>query len=162
MRGWPGTRLRASRVWSTGLIDRWRVHIRCRRWWRRLCWSCGGRGRIGVRGGWCTSWQGGVWSRCRRRRLPIGRCCGPGWSSPRPGTSLAEVEALGAVAAAGAVADGHGGWVPALAEGCNAKALTGIDDHSRVCVSARLMLAERTRAVCDGLAGALRAWGGPV
>jgi transposase InsO family protein len=49
-----------------------------------------------------------------------------------------------------------------LAEGGNAKALTGVDDHSRVCVSARLMRAERTRAVWDGLAVALRAWGVPV
>jgi hypothetical protein len=39
-----------------------------------------------------------------------------------------------------------------LADGSHAKALTGIDDHSRFCVSARLMPAERTRAVCDGLA----------
>jgi transposase len=43
-----------------------------------------------------------------------------------------------------------------LADGSHAKALTGIDDHSRFCVSARLMPAERTRAVCDALAAALR------
>ena len=43
-----------------------------------------------------------------------------------------------------------------LADGTSAKALTGIDDHSRFCVSARLMPRERTRAVCDGLAAALR------
>jgi transposase InsO family protein len=48
-----------------------------------------------------------------------------------------------------------------LADGSHAKALTGIDDHSRFCVSARLMPAERTRAVCDGLAAALRAYGCP-
>jgi len=48
-----------------------------------------------------------------------------------------------------------------LANGTSAKALTGIDDHSRFCVSARLMPAERTRAVCDGLAAALRAHGVP-
>jgi hypothetical protein len=28
----------------------------------------------------------------------------------------------------------------------------GIDDHSRFCVSAKLMAAERTRPVCEGLA----------
>jgi transposase InsO family protein len=50
----------------------------------------------------------------------------------------------------------------ALADGSHAKALTGIDDHSRFCVSARLMSAERTRAVCDGLAQALRVHGCPV
>ena len=49
-----------------------------------------------------------------------------------------------------------------LADGTHAKALTGVDDHSRFCVSARLMPAERTRAVCDGLAAALRAYGCPV
>jgi transposase InsO family protein len=49
-----------------------------------------------------------------------------------------------------------------LADGTHAKALTGVDDHSRFCVSARLMQAERTRAVCDGLAAALRAYGCPV
>lgn len=49
----------------------------------------------------------------------------------------------------------------ALADGSSAKALTGLDDHSRLCVSARLMAAERTRAVCDGLGSALRTWGVP-
>ena len=48
-----------------------------------------------------------------------------------------------------------------LADGSHAKALTGVDDHSRFCVSARLMPAERTRSVCDGLAAALRAYGCP-
>jgi transposase InsO family protein len=48
-----------------------------------------------------------------------------------------------------------------LADGSHAKALTGIDDHSRFCVSARLMNAERTRAVCDGLVLALRTHGCP-
>jgi transposase InsO family protein len=48
-----------------------------------------------------------------------------------------------------------------LADGSHAKALTGVDDHSRFCVSARLMPAERTRAVCDGLAAALRTYGCP-
>jgi transposase InsO family protein len=48
-----------------------------------------------------------------------------------------------------------------LAEGTHAKALTGIEDHSRFCVSTRLMPAERTRAVCDALAVALRRYGCP-
>ena len=33
-----------------------------------------------------------------------------------------------------------------LADGSQAKALTGVDDHSRFCVSARLMPRERTQA----------------
>ena len=48
-----------------------------------------------------------------------------------------------------------------LADGSSVKALTGLDDHSRYCVSAALMPAERTRAVCDGLAAALRRYGLP-
>jgi transposase InsO family protein len=48
-----------------------------------------------------------------------------------------------------------------LTDGTSAKALTGIDDHSRMCVCARLMARERTRAVCDGLRGALAAYGVP-
>lgn len=48
-----------------------------------------------------------------------------------------------------------------LADGSSAKALTGIDDHSRMCVCARLMARERTRAVCDGLRGALATYGAP-
>jgi transposase InsO family protein len=49
----------------------------------------------------------------------------------------------------------------ALADGSCAKALTGIDDHSRMCVSAKLMSRERTRAVCDGLRHALHSYGVP-
>ncbi|MDT5164475.1 MAG: hypothetical protein QOC88_1369 [Mycobacterium sp.] len=49
----------------------------------------------------------------------------------------------------------------ALADGTSAKALTGIDDHSRMCVCAQLMARERTRAVCDGLRGALLTYGAP-
>jgi transposase InsO family protein len=48
-----------------------------------------------------------------------------------------------------------------LADGNRAKALTGVDDHSRFCVSARLMSRERTQPVCDGLAAAMRAHGVP-
>lgn len=49
----------------------------------------------------------------------------------------------------------------ALADGSSAKALTGVDDHSRMCVSAKLMARERTRAVCDGLRAALATYGAP-
>lgn len=52
-----------------------------------------------------------------------------------------------------------GGFV--LADGTRAKALTGVDDHSRFCVSARLMARESSRRVCDGLALALRTHGLP-
>jgi transposase InsO family protein len=48
-----------------------------------------------------------------------------------------------------------------LADGTTAKALTGVDDHSRFCVSARLMARERTQAVCDGFSSAMRSYGVP-
>jgi hypothetical protein len=47
-----------------------------------------------------------------------------------------------------------------LADG--AKALTGIDDHSPMRVSARLMNRERTRVVCDGLRAAIATYGARV
>ena len=48
-----------------------------------------------------------------------------------------------------------------LVDGTSLKALTGIDDHSRFCVSAALMPRERTQPVCDAFAAALRAHGVP-
>jgi transposase InsO family protein len=48
-----------------------------------------------------------------------------------------------------------------LADGRRAKALTGVDDHSRFCVSAYLMLRETSQRVCDGLALAMRSCGVP-
>ena len=39
----------------------------------------------------------------------------------------------------------------ALRDGTFAKCLTGVDDHSRLCVSAKLMRRELSRSVCDGL-----------
>jgi transposase InsO family protein len=50
----------------------------------------------------------------------------------------------------------------ALADGTSAKALTGLDDHSRFCVSARLMPREHTQAVCDGFSSAMREYGVPA
>lgn len=52
-----------------------------------------------------------------------------------------------------------GGFV--LADGTRAKALTGVDDHSRFCVSAHLMVRETSKGVGDGLAKALRLFGIP-
>ena len=56
--------------------------------------------------------------------------------------------------------DTVGGFL--LADGRKAKALTGVDDHSRFCVSAHLMLRETARGVCDGLARAMRSYGVPL
>jgi transposase InsO family protein len=55
--------------------------------------------------------------------------------------------------------DTVGGFL--LADGTTAKALTGVDDHSRFCVSAKLMPRERTQLVCDGFAAALKTYGVP-
>ena len=55
--------------------------------------------------------------------------------------------------------DTVGGFL--LSGGSHAKALTGVDDHSRFCVSARLMARERTQPVCDGLMLAMKAYGVP-
>jgi transposase InsO family protein len=49
-----------------------------------------------------------------------------------------------------------------LADGTSAKALTAIDDHSRMCVCATVMARERTRAVSDALRAALATYGAPV
>ena len=49
-----------------------------------------------------------------------------------------------------------------LADGSTARALTGLDDHSRYCVSAQLMARERTQAVCDGFSSAMREYGVPA
>ena len=49
----------------------------------------------------------------------------------------------------------------ALADGRRAKALTGVDDHSRFCVSAFLMLRESSQRVCEGLGLAMQRYGVP-
>jgi transposase InsO family protein len=48
-----------------------------------------------------------------------------------------------------------------LSDGRRAKALTGVDDHSRYCVSAFLTFRETSQRVCDGLGLAMRAHGVP-
>jgi transposase InsO family protein len=48
-----------------------------------------------------------------------------------------------------------------LADGTEIKVLTGIDDHSRYCVSAQVMPRATGRAVCRGLVAALRRYGVP-
>ena len=48
-----------------------------------------------------------------------------------------------------------------LADGTEIKVLTGVDDHSRYCVSAQVMVRGTGRAVCQGLAAALRRYGVP-
>jgi transposase InsO family protein len=52
-----------------------------------------------------------------------------------------------------------GGFV--LTDGTKAKVLSGVDDHSRFCVSAHLMTRESTQKVCAGLMKALETFGVP-
>jgi transposase InsO family protein len=48
-----------------------------------------------------------------------------------------------------------------LADGAELSAVTGVDDHSRFCVSARLVVRATARPVCDALALAMRTHGVP-
>ena len=48
-----------------------------------------------------------------------------------------------------------------LQDGTALKCLTGVDDHSRFCVCAALLVKERTQLVCDAFAAALRTHGVP-
>jgi len=48
-----------------------------------------------------------------------------------------------------------------LADGSELKVVTGIDDHSRFCVSAKVVKRATARPVCDALANAMRAHGVP-
>ena len=48
-----------------------------------------------------------------------------------------------------------------LADGTELHAITGVDDHSRFCVCARLVARATARPVCDALAHAMRAHGVP-
>lgn len=99
--------------WRIGRIGRCRVRIRCRPWWRRRCWSCVARGRIGVRGGWCSSWVAGG----RAGSVGIGGVSGVGAGgddrSGDAGSAVAEVETLGTRRPDGVVADGCRRWLPA-------------------------------------------------
>jgi transposase len=51
-----------------------------------------------------------------------------------------------------------GAW---LADGTEAKVITGVDDHSRYCVIAQVVTRATGRAVCLAFAGALRRFGVP-
>ena len=48
-----------------------------------------------------------------------------------------------------------------LADGTEGKLVTGIDDHSRYCVVAHLVIQATGRAVCQALVEGLEAWGCP-
>ena len=99
-----------------------------------------------------------------RGAVGVGGVSGVGAVEPdRPGCAPAAGPQVAAVGAGTPMElwqmDVVGGFV--LADGTKAKALTGVDDHSRFCVSAFVMPRESSRQVCDGLALAMRRWGVP-
>ena len=129
--------------------------------WRRWCSRCAGQSllgstpnrlRAGPQGGAEPPPSESAVYRCLVRAAVI---------DPQPRRAPGDLETLGARCADGALAAGpvHGFL---LADGTTAKALTGVDDHSRYCVSARLMARERTQSVCDGFSSALRTYGVPA
>jgi hypothetical protein len=82
-----------------------------------------------------------------------------GWSTPAS-TPPPRLPAVGARGADVAVADGRHGWGVA-GRRTECKLVTGIDDHSRYCVVAHLVVQATGRAVCQALVDGLRAWGLP-
>jgi hypothetical protein len=48
-----------------------------------------------------------------------------------------------------------------LADGRELSVVTGIDDHSRLCVGARLVWKATARPVCNAFVSAMRVWGIP-
>ena len=164
MPGWPGMRPTGLE----GLADRSHRPLSCPHQmparWRRRCWSCGGSIRAwGPRRIVVELAQARDRCRCRSesavyRALIRAGVIEPGCAPASAGV----VEAVGARRRRWSC--GRWTWSAGsrLADGTTAKALTGVDDHSRFCVSARLMPRERTRAVCDGLAAAMRRHGVPA
>jgi hypothetical protein len=133
-------------AWSTGPTGPGRVPTRWIRWSRFGFWSCGVRTVTGARGGSRSSCRGPESGRSPPSRATNGLCCARAWSSISPGTAP---DAHWRRWEGGAPMelwqmDGVGGFL--LADGCHAKALTGIDDRSRFCVSAYLMRRERPTA----------------
>jgi transposase InsO family protein len=59
------------------------------------------------------------------------------------------------------VADGRDGREVFLADGTKLSVVTGIDDHSRFCVCAQLVVRAKAKPVCDALVAALRRHGIP-
>jgi transposase len=111
---------------------------------QRLSWELE-RARVGSRPSRVTIWRilarhGLVDPQRRRRR----RDYRP-WEREAP-MSLWQMDVMGGV------------W---LADGTECKLVTGIDDHSRYCVVAHLVVQATGRAVCQALVDGLRAWGCP-
>ena len=144
MSGWPGMPTRAGWAgWRTGRRGRRRARIRCPRWWRRGSWGCGGSIRGGGRRGSCWELEragvaplpgrsavyralirhGLVEPKKRKRRREDYRR----WERGRA-MELWQMDVMGRV---------H------LAGGAEVKVVTGIDDHSRFIVCAKVVCGRR-------------------
>lgn len=157
--GLPGLERRSSRPEScphqmSGTVEAWILELRrAHPEWgpRRILYELGKAATAGDLGGEpvpsrsavyrCLVRSGLIDPQARRRR-------GEQWKRWERGSAM-ELWQMDTV----------GGFV--LADGRHAKALTGIDDHSRFCVSAYLMIRESSQKVCDGLATAMRTYGVP-
>src|SRR5215470_20264700 len=162
MSGCAGMRMRAGWVaWRTGHRSRSRARIRWRWRWGRGWWRSGGSIRGGGRRGSAGSCSARTWCRCRAARACTGRWCAMAWSKARKrrrrradyrrwergrAMELWQMDVMGGV---------H------LAGGLEVKVVTGLDDHSRFIVSAKVVARATARPVCQALAGALARHGVP-
>ena len=134
MTGWPSTRPAGWRTWRTGRIVRGRVRIRCGRWSRSRSRSCVGASVVGSAAAGLRAGQAGrvdpvpSESAVYRALVRLNLIDPPGdgardrkWKRWERGAPM-ELWQMDVV----------GGFV--LADGHRAKALTGVDDHSRFCV----------------------------
>ena len=149
---WPG--------WRIGRRGRMGVRIRCRRGWRRGWWRCAGpsgwgprtiRSRLAAAGVDPLPGRSSMYrclvrhglvevARRRRRREDYRR-----WERSRA-MELWQMDVVSRFY---------------LADGTELHALTGVDDHSRFCVSAALMARATARPVCERLEAAFAAHGVP-
>ena len=151
-----GVRRAGWRGWTTGRTGLGRVRIKCRPMSRLRLLSCAWRIRRGAA-------SSGVRTREARREAGGVGVVG------LPGAGPAEPDRPSGQAAAGSQVeavergrpmeqwqmDAIGRFV--LTDETRAKALTGVDDHSRFWVGAHLMVRESSRGLGDGRASALRA-----
>ena len=183
MTGWPSTRLAVWRIWVIGRIGPGRVRTRSVPMSRSRSRGCAQRIRGGVRGGSPSSWPrsaGGRLAKVELAKVELAKVelAGGGGAAPSESAVYRALLRLGLIDPGGRrrrdrkwkrwergepmelwQMDVVGGFV--LADGRRAKALTGVDDHSRFCISAHLMHRETSQRVCEGLALALRTWGVP-
>ena len=142
-----------------GARGRCRVRIRWPPTLRRGSWRCAGRTRAGERARSSSGWVAPACRRCRRGRRWTAVCPSPA-DDPKTRRRSGRTTSVGSAAGDGALADGHHvGRAPAGRH--RAVDRDGIDDHSRFCVSAKVVERATARPVCDALLEAMRRHGVP-